>query len=352
MPPFVLLKDPANYVPCADGNMLVDHELRDYWLYHFEHHFTGVVMMLALETYGEARRKNIEAARDELIAAVQRLKAKPDCMNGRLDLLILDEIRQDALIRHGVPDPFEKLKEKENAAMLPQYRHVIDELDSHTSEAEALLLAVEGVFAGNIYDLGAGATAKLFANSSPDFIEVRDQIARPWLVDHFDAFAARMLQGPPHKKAIFFLDNAGSDCLLGVIPFARLLAKRGTTVAIAANTLPALNDVTITELPGILEALSAQDPVLADLLSTRKIRVVDSGSGTPLIDLRQTTAALNAEAQDADLVLLEGMGRAQASNYQAKFKVDSVKMFMIKEQIAADRLGGKLFDTVLKFEPR
>lgn len=349
MPEFVLLQDPARYHPCAGGDMLVDLELRDYWFGNFERHIRTVVHSLGLATYGEAKRANLDAACQQVVAQLNLLRQNPRRLNGRLDLLIMDYLRQDALSEHGVPDPFENLKRKENALMLPLYPHVVAELDSHRAPEEALLLAVEGVFAGNIYDLGAGATAKLFANSSPDFIEVRDQITRPWLIDHFDAFAQRVLTRPP-RKAIFFLDNAGSDAILGVIPFVRLLARRGTVMVIAANHLPALNDVTIDELRALLAALRQQDPVLADLLDRGQIRAVDSGSTTPLLELRDISAELNREAADADLVFLEGMGRAQASNFLARFKVDAVKLFMLKEDIAARRLGGKVFDTVLKYE--
>ena len=44
------------------------------------------------------------------------------------------------------------------------------------------------------------------------------------------------------------------------------------------------------------------------------------------------------------------MGRALESNYEAKFKVDAIKLAMIKEQIVAERHGGKLFDTVCRFD--
>ena len=79
--------------------------------------------------------------------------------------------------------------------------------------------------------------------------------------------------------------------------------------------------------------------------------VVASGSGTPLIDLADVSEALNAAAAGADVVYLEGMGRSVGSNDEARFAVDAVKMCMIKDQLAARRRGGKLFDTVLRFEP-
>lgn len=39
-----------------------------------------------------------------------------------------------------------------------------------------------------------------------------------------------LLQGPPHKCALFFVDNSGVDIILGVMPFVRELLSRGTEV--------------------------------------------------------------------------------------------------------------------------
>lgn len=41
---------------------------------------------------------------------------------------------------------------------------------------------------------------------------------------------AFLLQGPPHKCALFFVDNSGVDIILGVMPFVRELLSRGTEV--------------------------------------------------------------------------------------------------------------------------
>jgi len=43
--------------------------------------------------------------------------------------------------------------------------------------------------------------------------------------------AAFLLQGPPHKCALFFVDNSGIDIILGVFPFIRELLIRGTEVS-------------------------------------------------------------------------------------------------------------------------
>jgi type II pantothenate kinase len=58
---------------------------------------------------------------------------------------------------------------------------------------------------------------------------------------------------------------------------------------------------------------------------------------------------LNAAAADADLVILEGMGRGVESNLDAKFSCDAVSLAMIKDEMVARRLNGKVFDVVCQF---
>lgn len=50
-------------------------------------------------------------------------------------------------------------------------------------------------------------------------------------VDDLDALVAR-LASKRHAKAIMFVDNAGADVVLGMIPLARELLKRGTQVCV------------------------------------------------------------------------------------------------------------------------
>src|SRR5438067_707411 len=103
MPVFRLLANPTGYNPCSRDDMHVDHEFRDYWLNHFEHHF-DTVMKLAVDVYGPAAEGRTRACRADLMAWIGAVRANPLSFP-RLDLLVLDQVRQDMLIAHGLPDP-------------------------------------------------------------------------------------------------------------------------------------------------------------------------------------------------------------------------------------------------------
>jgi damage-control phosphatase, subfamily II, stand-alone protein len=350
MNPFKLLEDPAGYYPCTQ-DMLRDAAFREHWLKHYVVHF-DLIGQLAIEVHGPGIAGAVERAKQALIHEMARLREQPD-FYGELNLQVLCIIRQKCLDENGISDPFILAKQRENEASLLLYPAVIRQIDSLHQPSEALRLLVEGVFAGNIFDLGATATSGMFIRESPDFFKTRASLdgKRPWLIDQFDAFAQAMFARPPYSKALIFVDNAGSDFVLGIIPLARWLASRGTTVCLLANDTPALNDMTITEVRELLPRLAQVDATLAELLAKKNILSASSGSMTPLIDLRYVSDECNQQAADGDLIILEGMGRGLESNFNTRFTVDAVKLCMIKEEIIAQRHGGKVFDVVFRYDP-
>lgn len=107
------------------------------------------------------------------------------------------------------------MKADENTKALALLREILDELDSVEDPLERFQAAVKGVFAGNVFDLGAPkmvALANQGMGSGQMFKDARTNLVqRPWAVDTFDELRERMgpTGGPPHKKAIVFADNAG-----------------------------------------------------------------------------------------------------------------------------------------------
>ena len=264
---------------------------------------------------------------------------------------------------------------------------------------------------------------------------------------------------PPFKRAIIFVDNAGADVVLGILPLARELLAWGCDVVLAANAAPAINDVTERELravvaeaagfsagsrpycccPLLAAAAAAGDaaeaaaggrippvpglrarvpsvgsrlfdlggggdggavaaprpasstsptpPPLAPsppppfplarspdasppaspdsrcaasasaastplvLPGVGRLFVCSNGQGSPCLDLRRVPGALADACVGADLVVVEGMGRAIHTNFRARFRVSSLKLAMIKNaHLAEALLGGEIMDCVCLFE--
>ena len=80
------------------------------------------------------------------------------------------------------------------------------------------------------------------------------------------------------------------------------------------------------------------------------LQVVSSGSDLPIIDLAELSEKIVEEAEDADLIVLQGMGRAIESNLNARFSSSVLKMGVVKHPEVALCLGGKLGQPICKFE--
>ena len=344
MSPFCKLADPATYVAC-DWNLCVDHAGRAHWVSFFKRHLETILKIgVAASTAPDNPTDRAAACRAEFHTVFDRFDAAPADYRF-VSIITLDNWRDELLRKHGFGDAFHDLKNRENAAALPLLPSVCQQIDALEGEPQ-LRAVIEGVFAGNIFDMGAEATAQQFLHGGPDFFATRNKLPkRPWLIDQYDAFAQRVLSAPGYRKVVFFIDNAGSDFLLGAVPMMRYLAQRGAQIVLAANERPTLNDMTIHDVrnwwPGILQA----EPTLADL----PIQLVSTGTGEPLIDLSAVSADLNTAAKDADLVVLEGMGRGVESNLNAQFSCDALNLAMLKDEAVATRCGGKIYDVVCRY---
>ncbi|HEX8323931.1 MAG TPA: ARMT1-like domain-containing protein [Tepidisphaeraceae bacterium] len=349
--PFVKLKDPSTYRACR-WDMRSDHEAREYWIAFFKKHVLTILDLgfrMAVD-----RGQPTAPVRERMDACVADFHTFFDAVNadparypspdgGPVTILTLDVWRDGLLRKHGFVDPFEDLKQRENEGVIALLPKVCRQHDA-LKETELFRAVIEGVFAGNIFDMGAAGSAQLLLDGKLDFFETRKKLpARPWLVDGFDAFAAKAERG--WKRAVFFVDNAGSDFVLGALPMMRYLAKRGTSVVLAANERPTLNDMTVHDVRAWWPRLMETEPSLADL----PIHIVSTGTGEPLIDLMGVSPELNEAAADADLVIMEGMGRGIESNLDAEFSCDAANLAMIKDYMVAKRLNGKLYDVVCRF---
>uniref|UniRef100_A0A3B4F1G6 4'-phosphopantetheine phosphatase n=1 Tax=Pundamilia nyererei TaxID=303518 RepID=A0A3B4F1G6_9CICH len=337
-----LLQDPSSYIPDT-VDLTEDALAREYWLYCFEEALDGVVKRaVASQPDMPEAALRAEKFRQKYRHKLQTLRQQPFAY-GSLTVRSLLDTREHCLNEFNFPDPYSKIKQRENDTALKYYQKAVKSLDELSWEEKQFAL-VQGVLAGNVFDWGAKATDFCIFF----FIPLSE---RPWLVDSYDQWLER-LKGPPHKCALFFVDNSGVDIILGVMPFVRELLSRGTEVVLASNSGPALNDVTNGELQILTERIAAMDPVIEAGLREDRLLLVQSGSSSPCLDLSRLdkVLAMVVRERQTDLVIIEGMGRAIHTNYYAMLSCESLKMAVIKNSWLADRLGGKLFSVVFKYE--
>jgi len=419
--PLPLLADAASYEPCTfDYEASIDAPTRDdevclrEWIDVFRHSnptFAANIRSSAENGCASPRERGskadayasfFSAALDrELERARARARARGGSRaggegGGRVSCVSLCRLRDGVLASLGFRDVFLRVKRAEDAAALALLPGVLKSLDDAAGGAgelgggprARLELAVRGVLAGNVFDLGAAASAELFASGegggADAFRRTRDGglLPRPWAVDDLDALLDALLPpepaggapaaassaapAAPFRKAILFADNAGSDVLLGLLPFARELLRLGVpSVVLAANSAPTLNDTTAAELGPLLIAAAKADPdpsLLPRAVASGSLRVVASGSVLPVIDLRLCSPELAAEcvleegekdgvdgAAGGILLLLEGMGRGIETNLRASFSCAALRIGVIKHPEVARCLKGRMYDPVVRF---
>lgn len=345
-----LLKDTSNYV--ADSvDLTLDSEAREYWLHCFEDAIDKfVARAVASQPDKNDAIERGEIFKEKYVERLRHLKQHPFAY-GSLTVRSLLDMREHYFNEFEFPDPYFEQKKMENEFALSQLQDRLDEIDKLSWEERQINL-VEGLVAGNVFDWGAKEIALLLEKGNFGFSSAKKNLeVRPWLIDCFDQWLLR-LQGPPHICAAIFVDNSGMDIILGVLPFARELLSRGTKVILCANSKPALNDVTFQELLVIINKVGNISPDLKEAFEEERLLVMDSGQSSPCLDLSR----LNVEVAQAmqrhktDLILLEGMGRAIHTNLNAAFHCDSIKAAVLKNQWLSQRLGGKMFSVIFKFE--
>lgn len=352
---FPLLALPERYEPCQ-WDLKVKPDLRAYWLELFRRHWDRLLAAYRAEAAdrGEPETvtdRNTAAASSAFLGYLDQVAADPASVQ-TLNILEICYAREAALRAADIADPYRLAKSIDTMHAMAALPRLLAELDA-MDEPQRRLALIQGIFAGNIYDLGATKTVEMFTEKRVDFHAVRDQLRpRPWRFDDLDPWLAR-LEGPAHRAACLFVDNAGPDVVLGMLPFARSLLQRGTEVILTANTEPSLNDITHAELVALLQEVCALDPVLARAWQGGRLICVASGNNAPLIDLRRVSDELaqTVVQRGVDLVVLEGMGRAVESNLHARLSCDTLKLAMLKDEGVAEALGTDLFDLVLRFEP-
>uniref|UniRef100_A0A673W8P3 4'-phosphopantetheine phosphatase n=1 Tax=Salmo trutta TaxID=8032 RepID=A0A673W8P3_SALTR len=332
-----LLQDPSSYIPDT-VDLSEDALAREYWLYCFEEALDGVVKRaVASQPDLPEAAERAEKFRHKYLHKLQTLRHQPFAY-GSLTVRSLLDTREHCLNEFNFPDPYSKIKQRENDMALKYFQKAVKSLEELSWEQRQFAL-VRGLLAGNVFDWGAKAVSDVL-ESDPEF--------------GFEQAKRQLegMKGPPHKCALFFVDNSGIDIILGVTEAIFTFFHFMIFLVLASNSSPALNDVTNNELQILTERIAAMDPVIQSAVKEDRLTLVQSGSSSPCLDLSRLDKVLAGVVRErhTDLVIIEGMGRAIHTNYYALLSCESLKMAVIKNSWLADRLGGKLFSVVFKYE--
>ncbi|KAJ2034075.1 hypothetical protein H4S03_005227 [Coemansia sp. S3946] len=280
---------------------------------------------------------------------LQRLGAQP-LAYGALTVRGILGLREQCLREVGLGDVFAAVKRRETKAALVALPQCVAQTDV-LAERERLLALLGNALAGNMFDWGASELHGALASGALDLAAARERISySPQRLNNPGAFADRVI-AEGYRKVLVFVDNSGADVVLGVLPLARVLTQTGATVVLAANSRPALNDVTEGELKDIVAEAALVDESLAAAVEEERLLVCASGSAGPCVDLRRLDPRLVALAQAADLVILVGMARAIVSNYHARFTCDSLRIAVFKNKMTADAASANVFDSLCLYVP-
>ncbi|KAJ2608926.1 hypothetical protein H4S08_004261, partial [Coemansia sp. RSA 1365] len=325
-------------------------QLQAYWISAMERNTHGLLELAAdgaLELGGDARLEQFVAL---YLDHLRRLRERP-LAYGAMSVRALLSLREQCLHEVGLDDIFASVKRRESDAALAALPPLLAHVDSISSQRERLRLLLENVLAGNMFDWGSAALRGALADGSLDLARARKQITWRESFANADRFLDRVDHGPAYTRALVFVDNSGADVCLGVLPFVRFLTERGTCVVLAANTRPALNDVTEHELLAIVRRVALVDDCIAKAVDDNKLMVCGTGSSEPCLDLRKLDERLVRLSKSADLIVIVGMGRAIHSNYHARFTCDSLKLAVFKNQMAADAAGAHIYDAFCRYVP-
>uniref|UniRef100_A0A1B0BSE3 4'-phosphopantetheine phosphatase n=2 Tax=Nemorhina TaxID=44051 RepID=A0A1B0BSE3_9MUSC len=351
----VLVKDSNTYQPdTLDLNK--DKEAAAYWFPCFRELIEkfaqrALESQRATDTSAEERANQF---RSSYLSKLQEYQSQSES-HKVLGIRELLELNDAQLRLHGFTDPWQEQKKTENEEAVPLLSGRLQEIDAIKSDRERWLELVRGVLAGNMFDWGAQAVTNILQEDASFGLNAAlERIQkRPWLMDDLDAWLQRLQEEEIHKCAAIFVDNSGVDVVLGILPFARELLKRGTKVLLCANSEPSLNDVTSSELTAILDCCNCSCPVLKQACSEKRLLVFGNGQRGPCLDMRTLPQDLceALKTYQTDLLIIEGMGRALHTNLYARFNCETLKLAVVKNKWLAQRLGGDTFAVICKYEP-
>ena len=343
--PFI---DLNNYKPDL-FNLTLEKDFRHYWLDIFK---DGLDRFCRVIRDGESNREcidqRIDCFKNKFLECLNLLRNNPFAY-GNLSVRTLLEVREQFLAEFNFYDPYLKFKQAENEEALAELPKRLEFLKSLPWEQRQIQL-IKGILGGNVFDWGSSAVNKINEKRAINFERACEIVQeRPWFVDDLDMWIKR-LRKKSFKKILIFVDNSGADVILGILPFVEEMLNQRCQVVLAANSNPALNDVTSYELRFIVSRARNISEIIDSSVRDSRLTIVENGVGSPCIDFTRVSQSLKDACKGCDLIVIEGMGRAVHTNYHATFSVESLKLCVVKNKWLCEQFGCPMFGAICKYE--
>lgn len=299
-------------------NLRDNPRLRDYWV-GAEREASENLLVFAKELYGahgipmsEALRTAVRRRFHEFLDRYEEWPALGiDTPHG-----LVEGYHQILEKYLGIRDPAAAQKDQADRDAKKLFSEIWARVLERRTPEEKLSWTLAGTFVGNRFDLGApdfkaGEAAQFLDGIVKNFavqVQAVAEDSHALYLDNRSDFLQKINE-LKRKRGIVVIafDNAGPDFILGVLPFAMVLARDfNLQVRLAGNENPASNDKTWYEAGEDLEDLAKENRDLSSLVKQGSIQIISTGNGSQRIDLRRVSDAFN---QDADLFIFQGQGR-------------------------------------------
>ncbi|CAF0848455.1 unnamed protein product [Brachionus calyciflorus] len=352
------LLDHESYIPDL-VDLTKDEEARSYWLSCFERTietYEKQCIKSYLEDNDEQTLRRASDFKKSYLNKLNELKESPFAF-GRLTVRSLLDLREHCMAEFQFFDVYSNEKRDENKHGLELLGNRLDYIENINDLNEKWKELFRGFLAGNVYDYGAQSfIEKQKMGHLEKFTQALNSIDDSFHTMENYTDLIDKLKFNQYKCICIFVDNSGFDLILGVLPFViEILKNKETKIILCANSKAAINDVTYQELTLVIKKACLLSDVLNDAFyKTQNLILIENGSASPCLDLSRININL-AKAinfHKVDLIILEGMGRAVHTNFDAKFKCDSLKSAVIKNKWLAEKFKQltNLKDNETKFE--
>ncbi|KHJ94292.1 pantothenate kinase [Oesophagostomum dentatum] len=211
--PFPLLAENLQVYKPDVADLNLDSEAREFWLKTFEKSVDNVTKK-ALESQRNCSTaaQRVQIFREKFLKQLMVIRERPFAY-GNSNVRNLLDLREQLLNEQDFDD---------------SYLNIAD-------DSVRLFRVSKGLLAGNVFDWGAQKVVEMMESSEGLSFDAAVSsipgyyLERPWLIDMYEDFK-HSLDVKPYRCAVIFVDNSGADFVLGVIPFARELIRRGSKV--------------------------------------------------------------------------------------------------------------------------